>query len=239
MINIQENILLSQFTSFRIGGPARFYVEVSSVDELKEALLYAKEKNIKFFILGGGTNLLMSDNGFQGIVIRMKINTICTNGNIMEVGCGVPLIKAINVSATEELSGMESLAGIPGTVGGAIRGNAGAFGSEICACVEKVSALDSETMEVVSFDAKECDFSYRTSVFKQKEKFIVLSATFALTAGNDKEIQQKVSDTINKRVSTGLHGVRSAGSFFMNPFVESKDILDNFEKDNGSPSRNG
>ena len=239
MISIQENVTLAPFTSFRIGGVARFYAEVSSVDELKEALEYAKNKKIDYFVLGGGTNLLMSDKGFGGLVIRIKINEVKIEGNVLEVGAGVPLIKAINVAASESLTGLESLAGIPGTIGGAVRGNAGAFGSEIGPCLSKVNAFDCDKCEVVCFGGSDCKFEYRSSIFKQDKNLIVISAVFELKKGDEAEVQKKVKDTITKRVSSGLHGVKSAGSFFMNPLVESKELLDEFERDNGSPSRNG
>ncbi|MDD5397390.1 MAG: UDP-N-acetylmuramate dehydrogenase, partial [Candidatus Moranbacteria bacterium] len=160
-------------------------------------------------------------------------------GNLLEVGAGVPLIKAVNLAAENGLSGMESLAGVPGTVGGAVRGNAGAFGSEICACVDSITAFDCEKLEKVSLKNTECCFDYRSSVFKHNKNLVVVAATFSLQQGNAEEIKEKVKNTITKRVGSGLHGVRSAGSFFMNPLVESKDLLDQFEKDNGSPSRNG
>jgi UDP-N-acetylmuramate dehydrogenase len=239
MLNIQENVSLAPLNSFRIGGLASFYVEVSNVEELKEAVQFAKEKDIDFFVLGGGTNLLMSDKGFVGIVIRIKLNETKFDENVLEVGAGVPLIKAVNVAAEKGLLGMESLAGIPGTVGGAVRGNAGAFGCEICTVVDKVTAFDCQKLETVCFGGAECAFDYRTSIFKSKKDLIVVSVSFALEPGRGEEIQKKVKDTITKRVSTGLHGVKSAGSFFMNPFVQSEKILADFEKDNGSPSRNG
>ncbi|HEX8974495.1 MAG TPA: UDP-N-acetylmuramate dehydrogenase [Patescibacteria group bacterium] len=233
MITVQENITLAPLTSFRIGGEARFYVEVKSVEELREALDFAKEKKLDFYVLGGGTNLLVSDKGFAGIIIRMKINEICADDETLTVSAGVPLIKAINVSAAEELAGLEPLAGIPGTVGGAVRGNAGAFGSEIAKFIQSVKALNSKTGEMEIFDAAQCDFSYRSSIFKKNKDYIVISVTLKLQKGSQEEIQKKISETVAKRTSRGLHGVKSAGSFFMNPVVSDPELCALFEKENG------
>ena len=131
MISIQENIPLAPLTTFRIGGSARHFVEISNAEEIKEALGFAKKNDLAVFVLGGGSNVLVSDKGFDGLVIKIKMNGLETHGNEIVSDAGVPLIRIINYSAEHGLSGIEMLAGIPGTVGGAIRGNAGAFGCEI------------------------------------------------------------------------------------------------------------
>ena len=238
MIDIKENVSLAPFTSFRIGGGANFYVEVATVEELKEALAFAKENGIDFYVLGGGTNLLVSDNGFDGVIIRMKMNGITVDGETLEAQAGAPLIKAINTAAQEGLSGIEKLAGIPGTVGGAVRGNAGAFGSEIKACVKTVTAFDVEKMELISVESEQCNFAYRTSIFKENKKLIVVSVTLGLQKGDASEIQKLTKDTIMMRASKGLHGVKSAGSYFMNPVVEDEKLCADFEKEKGVPARN-
>ncbi len=239
MINIQENIALAPLTSFRVGGNAIFYVEVSDVEQLKEALSFAESKKIDFFVLGGGTNLLVSDKGFEGLVIRMKMNEICLNEEIINVQAGVPLIKTINMAATAGLSGMEKMAGIPGTIGGAVRGNAGAFGTEICDSVIEVEAFDCKKKEIAIFDRTICDFAYRSSIFKKDKQLIVLSVKIALKKSTPTEVQQLTKDTIIKRASTGLHGVKSAGSYFMNPKVENQKLKDDFEREKGVEAREG
>jgi UDP-N-acetylmuramate dehydrogenase len=238
MINIQENVSLLPLTSFRIGGNARFYVEVFSVEELRDALGFAKEKQLNFYILAGGTNLLVSDKGFDGLIIRMKMNKINVQDKILEVEAGVPLIKAINTAAQAGLSGMEKMGGIPGTVGGAVRGNAGAFGTEIKSCIKSVTAFDIEKMEAVSFEVQQCEFAYRTSIFKENKNLIVTSAVIVLQKGDVSEIQKLTMDTIMMRASKGLHGVRSVGSFFMNPVTEDEKLLAEFEKEKGVVARN-
>lgn len=237
MINIQEKIPLAPLTSFRVGGDANFYVEVSSVEELKEALNFAKEKDIKYYLLGGGTNLLVSDKGFDGLVIRMKMNTVCLTENKIEADAGVPLIKVINMAAQAGLSGMELMAGIPGSVGGAVRGNAGAYGAEMCQVVKKVKAFDTEKNEPVEFEGESCDFSYRSSIFKKNPQLIVLSTVLELAEVDQKEVQEKTNAIIMKRASMGLGGYRSAGSFFMNPVVENEKLKEEFEKEKGEAAR--
>lgn len=238
MINIQENIPLAPLTSFRVGGNAKFYVEISSIEDLKEALEFAQEKELKFYLLGGGTNLLVSDKGFDGLVIRMKMNSICIDGSKIEAQAGVPLIKMINMAAQAGLSGLELMAGVPGTVGGAVRGNAGAYGTEICQMVKKVTAFDTEKREVVEFEGNACDFSYRSSIFKKNPKLIVISTSLELAPAEVKDVQEKTNATIMKRAGMGLGGYKSAGSFFMNPLVENEKLKEEFEKEKGEKPRN-
>jgi UDP-N-acetylmuramate dehydrogenase len=239
MLNIQEKITLAPYTSFNIGGNARFYVEVNSLEELKEVLQYAKEKNIKPYILGSGTDVLVSDKGFEGIIIKIKMNEINIEKTILKAEAGVPLIKAINVAADAGLSGAETLAGIPGTVGGAVHGNAGAFGTEVGEYVNSVIAFDLLKSEAVSFNNSECEFGYRSSTFKKNKNLIILSVQFDLTIGKQAEIKQKIKETITKRAIKGLSVFKSVGSYFVNPVVENEKLLEEFAKDNGLPSKNG
>lgn len=239
MLEILENISLAPKTSFRIGGDARYYVEVRSKDELMEAVKHAKEKGLNFFILGGGTNVLVSDQGFDGVVIRPKFDQLEIENNFLTAGAGVPLIKAIKTAAEKGLAGMEDLAGIPGTIGGALRGNAGAFGSEIADVVESVRAFDSEKEELKVFTKEQCDFSYRSSFFKKNPQFIILSSRIMLKQKTKEAVEQETQETIAKRVAKELGGVKSAGSFFTNPVVTKQELLDQFARETGSPSRNG
>lgn len=239
MIDMKENVSLAELTSFRIGGLAKYFVQIKSVEDLKEALNFSKENKTEFYVIGSGTNLLVNDGVFDGLIIQMKMNSICVEDELITCEAGVPLIKAVNFSAGEGLSGIEALAGIPGTVGGAIRGNAGAFGTEIEAVVKKVTALNVETGNIEEFSNEESDFSYRSSVFKKNKNLIVLSTTLELKKEEVAVVQEKAKETIMKRTSRGLNGVRSAGSFFMNPVVENNQaLLDEFEKETGTPARN-
>ena len=239
MLNIQEKIPLAPLTSFRIGGDALYYVEIKNEQELREALAFAQDKNIDFYILAGGSNVLFSDNGFAGLIIRPKMNEVFVDENSIEAEAGAPLIKVINNAASVGLAGIESLAGIPGTVGGAARGNAGAFGSEIGEKISSIKYFDCKTLEIKSIEAKDCDFDYRSSIFKNDSSKIILSVSLQLVKGDLGDIKRNVSETIIKRTSRGLHGVRSAGSYFMNPIVTNEKLLEEFAKENGAPSKNG
>lgn len=233
MLNIQKNISLSKYTTFRIGGPARFFVEISTEDELKEALDYAKNNKLNFFILGGGSNLLVSDKGFDGLVIKMKLNDFKIVSTNVEAGSGVALAKLVNSSIAEGLTGMEWAAGIPGTIGGAVRGNAGAFGKAIEDVVDSVKILDTINLQITTYSKNDCCFGYRSSIFKQNKNLVILSAVFKLQKGEREKSQQEVKEIIMKRISGQPQGMGSAGSFFMNPIVTDEKLRADFEKDTG------
>ena len=233
MLEIKENILLSPLTSFRIGGAARFYVEVKSIIDLQEALQFAKDNSLEYYILGGGSNVLISDNGFAGIVVRLKMADVLVEENVLKAEAGAALIKVVNNASGAGLSGIATLAGIPGTVGGAARGNAGAFGTEIGQYVSFVEALDSRTGEIKKYSRQECDFGYRTSLFKKEKNLIVLAVALELQKSDPEEIKAIAMDTIGKRSGRGLNGVMSAGSYFMNPVVDNKGLCREFEEEKG------
>ncbi len=253
MIEIKENVPLKNYTTFRIGGPARFLVAVKSEEELIEALNYAKGNNLPFFILGGGSNLLVSDRGFDGLVIKNKLLAFsfqlsaCT----IEAGAGVPLALAVNKSVENNLTGLEWAAGIPGTVGGAVRGNAGAFGGSMGDIVEKVKVLEISNdqflipnqisnpksqipnkLQIKNYKLQDCQFGYRTSIFKQNKNLIILSATIKLKSGNKEESQKKIKEIIAKRIAKQPKAA-SAGSYFLNPVVTDQKLLEEFEHDRG------
>lgn len=140
-MQIQQNICLKKYSSFRIGGDAEYFVEVKSLDELEQALNFAKEKKIKYFILGGGSNLLISDNGFDGLAIKMSNYDIKVDGDNLIVGAGCSLAYAINFAHKNNLVGLAPLYGIPGTVGGAVFGNAGAYGRSMGDYVEHADTM--------------------------------------------------------------------------------------------------
>lgn len=249
MINIQENIPLAQYTTFRIGGPAKYFVEINTEEELLEALKYAKENNLEFFVLGGGSNLLVSDKGFDGLAIKMKLNNfkIDINNGEIEAGAGVPLAKVVRDSAEDSLSGMEWAAGIPGTVGGAVRGNAGAFNGDISGAVSSVRILDisavlsgdTEESGIKNYELSDCQFGYRDSIFKHNKNLIILSAVLKLQKGIKEESQKKIQEIIQKRISVQPQGMASAGSFFVNPVVKNEELIEDFEKESGKKSKEG
>lgn len=239
MLDIQEKVPLAPMTSFRLGGEARYFADVKSLEELKEALEFAKEKKVDFYVIAGGTNLLISDKGFAGLIIRMKIGEIGMKNGAVEASAGTPLIKAVNFSAENGFAGIESLAGVPGTFGGAVRGNAGAYGTEIGSHIDEATVFDVEAMEIKKIKGEQCDFSYRSSIFKKNKKLIVLSATLKLIPASVEECKAKVLKTVMGRTKKGLQGAKSAGSYFMNPKIENEKLLQEFEQEKEVPARGG
>lgn len=232
-IAVQENVPLAPFTSLHIGGPARFFIIASSVGQLRQAILFARRKELPFCMLGGGSNLLASDAGFAGAVIRLQLKGTRVAGHRVEAQAGVDLTELVKLTPQWGLSGIETLAGIPGLVGGAVRGNAGAFGGCIGDVTERVSALDADSLELVDLDRESCSFEYRNSRFKREAHLIVVSVLLALTPAPPAEIESKVAATIRKREARKLQCDRSAGSFFMNPVVSDPELILRFEADQG------
>jgi UDP-N-acetylmuramate dehydrogenase len=239
MISIEENVALAPFTSLEIGGPARFLATVKSVDELREALLFARGKGLPFRVLGGGSNLLVSDRGFDGVIVRLKSEGVRTLQDRVQAEAGVDLTGLVLRTAQWGLGGMESLAGIPGLLGGAVRGNAGAYGGCIGEVIETVQVLQAESLELLVLNREECGFSYRSSRFKQDPNLIVVSALLALTPGDAGEIADKAQATIDKRIARKLQCQKSVGSFFMNPVVTDRELILKFEREQRVRCRDG
>ncbi len=238
MINIQENISLKEYTTFDIGGSARYFVEVKNPEDISKALTFAQEKELKYFILAGGSNVLFSDDGFDGLVIKIDIDDINIDGETVTCGSGVVLLDFLNILAESSLSGGESLAGIPGTVGGGVRGNAGAFGLEMKDIVTQIHVLNVETGENETFDNTQCDFEYRNSIFKKNVQYIIIRIVFQFVSGDKKQIQNVMQEIIAKRNTKQMQDIKSAGSFFVNPTVDEK-VQKMFEQDTGKKSHDG
>ncbi len=225
--NLQENILLANHTTFRIGGPARYFVAVKNNEELVEAVKYAKANSLPFFILGGGSNLLVNDEGFNGLVIKMKnVNLKMQNDNVkckIECDAGVSFGKIILETSKLGYSGAEWGFGIPGTIGGAICGNAGRLGQAIAQVVESVTVLD-ENLSVKALSKEECDFGYRESRFKKTNE-IILSAFLVFTKKGQVEINKVLEEA--KAVVKHSPPYPSAGCIFKNYNVkdESDELL--------------
>ena len=239
MLNVKENVSLAPLTTFKIGGPARYFVEISDKNELLEAFDFVSKKNLKYFILGGGSNLLISDKGFDGVVIKIKLTefNIDKKQNVFVVGSGISLAKIVRESAVEGMSGMEWAAGIPGTIGGAIRGNARAFGKDTGTVIESVEFLDVNELKIKNFNNNECEFSYWGSIFKKKENLVILSAKIKLESGDKSKSQEEITNIIKKRIAVQPQGVGSPGSFFLNPVVTKAELHQEFEKDKGVKSK--
>jgi UDP-N-acetylmuramate dehydrogenase len=244
-MEIKENIPLSQYTTLKIGGPARFFTEAGSEDEILGALNFAKEKGIPVFILGGGSNILVSDKGFDGLVIKTancKLQ-IANLQIICDSGCS--LSKVVSESIEAGFAGLEWAAGIPGTLGGAIRGNAGAFGSSISETVDSVKVIDTkkinadnqEKLRITNYELRDCGFSYRESIFKQNPNLIVLSVILSLKKGKREENEKKVKEIIRQRKEAQPFDFPSSGSFFKNPICKNKELIEEYKKDTGKEAK--
>lgn len=235
---IKENIPLAPLTTFKIGGSARYFVEAHSEDEIKEALAVARDKNIPAVIMGGGSNVLVPDEGLNALVVSVSITNFQVKGNRLEAGAGCNLLALIKEASQASLGGWEKLAGIPGTIGGAVRGNAGAFGTEIKDFPVKIRALNSATAEMKEFQNPDCEFSYRHSFFKDNPEWIITSVAIELRVMDKAEGNRLIEETIAERERRHLQNVQAAGSYFMNP-VASAEIVAMFEKEKGMKSREG
>ena len=232
-INIKKNVPLAPYTTFKIGGPAKFFVEVENEEQVIEALKYAKENNLNFFILAGGSNILVNDKGFNGLVIKLNNTHFEIEDSKIECGAGANLSRAVVKSVESKLTGIEWAAGIPGTVGGAVRGNSGAFGGEMKDVIKEVSVLEIDGLNIKKFTKEECAFSYRSSIFKEKQNIIILSVVLELEEAIDAEkSRKKIKEIIEKR-SSKQPQYPSAGSFFKNPVVKDKEVIKAFEEDTG------
>ncbi|MDD5291118.1 MAG: UDP-N-acetylmuramate dehydrogenase [Patescibacteria group bacterium] len=216
MDKIQENIPLAQFTTFRIGGPAKFFIEVKEKDDLSEAIKWAKENKEKFYILGGGSNIIINDKGVDGLVVRMANDNIKIHGERMETQAGAVLARAVRLAMGDNLSGLEWAAGIPrATIGGAVRGNAGAFGSSMNDIVETIEVFNIKKGKFELFSHKDCCFDYRESVFKKDNNYLIWNAVLKLAKGNKKEIESAVNKFLESRQNRQPK-LPSAGSVFKN-----------------------
>lgn len=211
-MNIQENIKLAPYTTYKIGGPARYFIETKTKQDVLEALKFAKEKNLKYFVLCGGSNVLFSDEGYDGLVIKLNLRELGIENNIIYAESGVKLMALINFGIKNELSGLEFLAGVPGEVGGAIRGNAGAFKKSISAYLKKVEVV--RDGEIVEVQKEEIKFGYRDSEFK-RNKDTILAGYFELEKSNIEKAKAEIEKNINYR-KDNHPWEPSAGSVFKN-----------------------
>lgn len=186
-MDIHTNIPLKNFTTMKLGGPARFMVDVRTTDELVTVYRNARSKNLPIFILGGGSNVIAKDEGFSGLVIRIRIPGFETiNDDVstttIKVGAGESWDQTVKRTVDMRLSGMEALSMIPGTVGGAPVQNIGAYGQEVSETITSLEAYDSKTDTMVTLTNEQCKFSYRNSIFRSTEtgRYIITSVTFKL-----------------------------------------------------------
>lgn len=206
---------LAPFTSFNTGGKAKYFISANSEEEIKEAVKSAIRLKIPFFIIGGGSNLLVSDNGFDGLIIKIDIIGIkLENETEIICGAGENLMDLIEFCVENSLTGLEFASGIWGSVGGAVCGNAGAYGGEIKDIINSVTIIKNDGT-IHEVDKDYCRFEYRDSYLK-KTGDIVISVRLQLNKGNKREIRKKVDDIIEIRSKKHPVKEKSAGSFFKN-----------------------
>ena len=247
-MQIQENVALAPYTTLQVGGPARFFIEARTEDELRDALLFARERLLDVFVLGGGSNLVVADAGWPGVVLRIAVadtSTRSKNGKqIFTAGAGEDWDCFVAFSVEQNCAGIECMSGIPGTVGGTPVQNVGAYGQEVKDTITEVRVLDTITLELRDMAAADCGFAYRTSIFNSSEKgrYIVTRVSFLLTPGGSPKIEyadlkrhfgersaptlkevrdavRSIRSTKGMLISADDADSRSAGSFFKNPIV--------------------
>jgi UDP-N-acetylmuramate dehydrogenase len=241
-MKIEENIPLAPLTTFQIGGPARFFARAESLEDLKEATDFARNESLDFIILGGGSNVLVDDAGFNGLVILNATKGVewTDKGEIVEVvaASGESWDKLVEAAVAKGLWGIENLSGIPGTVGGGVVQNIGAYGGVLSQTLVSVDVFDTQEKKIKTLPKLELQFGYRSSIFKQEEgRYVVLRAVFELSKKGAPNLEYKDLQAKFAGKNPSLEDVRSAvmdirrnkfpdlsvegtaGSFFKNPIL--------------------
>jgi UDP-N-acetylmuramate dehydrogenase len=251
-MNLQENIALAPLTTLQVGGAGRYFVEAASEADVHEAVNWARSRDLPLFILGGGSNLVVSDDGWPGLVLKIAIRGIKEvqehDRLRFDVGAGEDWDRFVSHAVGRNCGGVECMSGIPGSVGGTPVQNVGAYGQEAAETIRSVLALDMETMQSREIAAVDCGFSYRTSIFNstQRGRYILLRVTYALISGGTPRIQYadlqkyfaawtgqptlaQTRDAVRTiragkamLITPGDEDCRSAGSFFKNPVLSEK-----------------
>ncbi|MFZ2152029.1 MAG: UDP-N-acetylmuramate dehydrogenase [Minisyncoccia bacterium] len=256
-MEIQQHVPLKQYSTFKTGGLARLFCVVSNREELTEALLFADKEKVPFYVLGGVSNMLVSEKGFDGLIIKIatqgiEFEDVDTNSTLMKVEAGVLWDECVQVAVEYSLYGLENLSLIPGTVGAAPIQNIGAYGVEVGDIVHSVEVFNIETRSFETLPKEKCQFGYRDSLFKKREgkKYIVLGVNFLLSKNGVLKTDYKdVLEYFNTSgTAVTLHALRNAiidirtkklpdlsvfgtaGSFFKNPVVK-KEVIDSLQKD--------
>ena len=214
-MKIEKEIDLKTKNSFRIGGLAHNYVEIKEKEELLEALNYAEDNNLEIFFMGGGTNLLINDLGVDKFVIKIMNNDINVRGERLDCGAGAALMRVSRTASSRELEGLEWSVGVPGTLGGAIRGNAGAYGVYIGDSIETVEVYDISKKRFVIFSKNDCQSEYKTSIFSFNKNLLVWRVIFKLKEGIGEDIKEKMNKYMEHRMSSQPR-LPSAGCIFKN-----------------------
>ena len=219
---------MGKHTTFRIGGPADLFVAPENTDEIKKLIAICKEEEVPYFILGNGSNLLVSDKGYRGVIIQLyrSFGQITLKENEIHAQAGALLSGIAAMAREASLTGFEFAGGIPGTLGGAVVMNAGAYGGEMKDVLKEVTVLTPEG-EVVTLQARELQMGYRTSIIKESD-YIVLEAVISLKKGDQDEIKSRMQELASMRSSKQPLSYPSAGSTFKRPegYFAGKLIMD-------------
>jgi len=197
---IQKDYPLAPLSTYQIGGPAEFFIAVASKEDLNAAIAWAKEHSQSITILGGGSNILIHDQGIKGLVIKIDNNTVAINDTTMTVGASTDVWSVAETAFEKKLSGIEWSIGIPGSMGGAIRGNAGAHGGAFDTVVANVLAFDIQKLEFFTVSPHDCHFAYRHSIFKENPNWIVWEVTLNLLNGDQEVMKQQMQEYRNYRI---------------------------------------
>ena len=217
LVKIEKDISLSTLTTYKTGGIAKLVVYPNNINNLKQLLKLIHKHNIKYFILGKGSNTLFSDKEFNGVIIKLdKLNNFEIKETEIYVESGMILSKLVQASVKNELTGLEFAIGIPGTIGGAIYMNAGAYGSKMSNIVKSVIVLD-EKLQIEEIPLEKLKFDYRYSIFQANKNLICIAANIKLEHGNHDEIASKIKENLLKRKNSQPLEYPSAGSVFRNP----------------------
>lgn len=217
MRTIKENVALSPQVSFRIGGRAKYFSSVSNKNEILETLNFAQKKKLPVFVLGSGTNILVSDKGFDGVVIQIRNSKLEIRNSIIDVDAGMLVSDLLDKTLDHNLSGLEWAGGLPGTLGGAIRGNAGCFGGETKNNIEEVTAINMNSLETKRFSNEQCKFDYRSSIFKKTPHWIITGAKLKLSSSHDTgAIRERAQEKIAYRQNRHPLEYPNIGSIFKN-----------------------
>lgn len=217
---VKQGELLSRHTTYRLGGPADFYLTVKDENEAKSAIMAAKGDGLPVFFLGGGSNLLVSDAGWRGLVLSYAGRETKAEGTRLTCGAGAILYAAVRSAMDAGLAGLEWAAGIPGTVGGAVCGNSGAYGGETGDRIVSVRAISAETGEAREFSREECRFAYRDSAFKGSP-WLIVQAVFALEPGDREAMLARSSEIVETRKRKLPLELPNSGSVFRSYFFRA------------------
>ncbi|AOR24663.1 UDP-N-acetylmuramate dehydrogenase [Clostridium taeniosporum] len=215
-VQMHENAKMSEYTNFRVGGPVNILLTPNTKEQIIETIKICKENNIPFYILGNGSNVLVKDSGISGVVIKLsEFNNIVRNGNIIKAESGALLKDVSDEALKASLTGFEFACGIPGSVGGAVFMNAGAYDGEISFIIKEAEVMD-EKGNVITLSKDKLELGYRTSII-MKKNYVVISATFSLKYGEKDKIEGRVSELTHRRENKQPLEFPSAGSTFKRP----------------------